>query len=127
MVAGYVTAGTAAVALGTASATVLGTGAASSAMIGASAAAIILFPVLLADSAVRGMNNKEVDDQIESRQTLLPAVLPEAQEQSLDLFYPLAPSPRQIEITYVDSHGEHTLIIDTQIALDGLHLVPADK
>jgi hypothetical protein len=92
---------------------------------------IYLGPVLLAGGAVGGMiqskNNKEVDDQIEFRQTLLPVVLPEAQEQRLDLFYPLAPSPRQIEMTYVDSRGEHILIIDTRPALDGLHLVSANK
>jgi hypothetical protein len=34
----------------------------------------------------------------------------------------LTPSPRQIELTYVDSQGEHTLIVDTHSSLEGLHL-----
>lgn len=97
----------------------------------AAAGAVILGPVLIVagvvGGAVRSMNNKEVNKHIESRQTLLPAVLPVAQGQNLDLFFPLAPSPRQIELIYVDSNGEHTLAIDTHSALDGLHLVQVDK
>lgn len=97
----------------------------------AAAGAVILGPVLIVGAvvggAVRSMNNNEVNKHIESRQTLLPAVLPESQKQILDLFFPLAPSPRQIELTYVDSNGEHTLAIDTHSALDGLHLVQIDK
>ena len=97
----------------------------------AGVAAVILGPVLIVGGmvgvAVRSMNNSEVNKHIESRQTPLPAVLPESQKQILDLFFPLAPSPRQIELTYVDSNGEHTLAIDTHSALDGLHLVQVDK
>jgi hypothetical protein len=103
----------------------------STAAASAAVGGIIIGPALLVGGAVGGMiqskNNKDVDDQIDSRQTLLPAVLREEQEQRLDLFFPLAPSPRQIEITYVDSRGEYTLILDTQVALDAIHLGPADK
>lgn len=91
------------------------------------AGAVIVAPALIVGGIVRGMNNNEVNEHIESRQTLLPAVLPEAQGQNLDLFFPLAPSPIQIEFAYVDSQGEHTLSIDTRAVLDGLHLVHADK
>ncbi len=97
----------------------------------AAAGAVVLGPVLLVSGAVAGMvktiNNQEVGEQIYSRHTLLPAVLTAAQEQRLDLFFPLAPSPSQIEITYVDSRGQHTLIIDTQAALEGLHLAQVEK
>jgi hypothetical protein len=53
--------------------------------------------------------------------------LQEEEEKSLDVFFPLTPSPRQVEITYADSQGDHTLIIDTHAALEGLHLAQADK
>ena len=87
------------------------------------AAVVVLVPVLAVGGVFRGINNSKVNDQIESRQTLLPIVLEEKEEENLVLFFPLAPSPRQIELTFVDSRGEHKLIIDTRTSLDGLHLV----
>ena len=106
----------------------IGIGAASGgAAVGVATAGLILLPVLAVGSVFRGVNNSKVNKQIESRQTLLPVVLQEEEEKSLDIFFPLAPSPRQIEITYANSQGDHTLIIDTHAALDGLHLVQADK
>ena len=91
------------------------------------AGGIVLLPVLAVGGVFRGVNNSKVNKQIESRQTLLPIALQREEEKSLDIFFPLTPSPRQIEFTYVDSRGDHTLIIDTHTALEGLHLVPADK
>ena len=88
---------------------------------------IIFVPVLAVGGVMRGVNNSRVNKQIEIRQTLLPIVLQEKEEKSLDIFFPLAPSPRQVEITYADSQGEHTLIIDTHTALEGLHLTPVEK
>jgi hypothetical protein len=44
------------------------------------------------------------------------------EEKSLAIFYPLAPSPKQIELTYIDSDGEHKLIVDTSDELRGLHI-----
>ena len=87
------------------------------------AAVVVLVPVLAVGGVFRGINNSKVSDQIEIRQTLLPIVLEEQQEKNLVLFFPLVPSPRQIELTYADSRGEHKLIIDTHEPLDGLHLV----
>ncbi len=106
-------------------------GAAASSMATATATAgvagFIFVPVLAVGGVMRGVNNSKVNKQIESRQTLLPIVLQEEEEKSLDIFFPLAPSPRQVEITYADSQGEHTLIIDTHTALEGLHLTPVEK
>ena len=107
-----------------------GLGAAATAGSGAAAGAagvVLLVPVLAVGGIVRGVNNSKVNNQIESRQTLLPVVLQEEEKKNLVIFYPLAPSPGQLELTYVDSRGEHTLIVDTQSALDGLHLVQAEK
>ncbi len=97
---------------------------------GAAAAAtggLLLVPVFAVGGVMRGVNNSKVNKQIESRQTLLPIALQREEEKSLDIFFPLTPSPRQIELTYVDSRGDHILIIDTHTALEGLHLVQADK
>ena len=96
---------------------------------GAAAAAtggLILVPVFAVGGVMRGVNNGRVNSQIESRQTLLPIDLGD-EEKSLDIFFPLAPSPQLIEVTYVDSRGDHTLIIDTHAALEGLHLPQAEK
>ncbi len=91
------------------------------------AAVVVLVPVLAVSGVFRGINNSKVNNQIESRQTLLPIVLEEKEKKNLVLFFPLSPSPRRIEISYVDRRGDHTLIVDTQAALDGLHLVQAKE
>jgi len=113
------------VAAGTSSAGAAGLAGASAA--GGAAAVVLLVPVLAVGGIVRGVNNSKVNNQIESRQTLLPVVLQEEQEKNFVIFYPLAPSPQQIELTYLDSRGDHTLVVDTQAALEGLHLVEAEK
>ena len=87
----------------------------------------IVAPALVIGGFVRGVNNSKVNRRIQSRQTRLPAVLREDEEKSLDIFFPLAPSPRQIELTYIDSKGHHIVVIDTRTALDRLHLEPAGK
>ena len=115
MVTGAVTAATA-VSLG--SAAVYG----GTAVAGAAAAGLVLAPALAVGGVFRAVNNSKVGNQIESRKTLLPLPLHDDTEKGLHVFFPLAPSPRQIEITYVDSLGTHTLIVDTQVALEGLHL-----
>ena len=123
--AGAVTAAATAAAVSSIS---FGLGAAGSgAAVGVATAGIILLPVLAVGGVFRGVNNSKVDKQIKSRQTLLPVVLQEEEEKSLDIFFPLTQSPRKIEVTYADSQGAHTLIIDTRKVLDGLHLVQADK
>ncbi len=125
-VSGGVLVGTGIVVIaGTSSAGAAGLAGASAA--GGAAAVVLLVPVLAVGGIVRGVNNSKVNNQIESRQTLLPVVLQEEEEKNLVIFFPLAPSPGQLELTYVDSRGEHTLIVDTQSALDGLHLVQAEK
>ena len=91
------------------------------------ATGVLLVPVLAVGGVFRGVNNSKVNNRIESRQTLLPVELQHEQENSLHIFFPLAPSPRRLELTYADSRGEHTLIVDTQAALEGLHLVQAEE
>lgn len=83
---------------------------------------LILAPVFATGGIMRGVNNSRVNDQIVSRQTLLPLVLQARQEQDLNVFFPLTPSPQQVEISYADPQGEYTLTVDTQYALNGLHI-----
>jgi len=94
---------------------------------GAAAAVVVLVPVLAVGGVFRGVNNGKVNKQIESRQTTLPIVLHEEEEKEINIFFPLSPSPRQIEIDYVDSQGDHTLVVDTHVALNGLHLIQSEE
>ncbi len=45
------------------------------------AAVVVLVPVLAVGGIVRGVNNSKVNNQIESRQTILPVVLQEEDEK----------------------------------------------
>jgi hypothetical protein len=95
---------------------------------GAAAAGVVLIaPALIVGGIVNGMNKSEVNKRIESRKTLLPAVLPPSQGRYLDLFFPVTPSPQKIEIVYFESLHEYTLYIDTREILNGLHLGPANN
>lgn len=93
----------------------------------AAAGLVLAAPVLVVGGVFRGVNVSKVNKQIETRQTRLPIVLQKEEEKSLDIFFPLTPSPRQVEISYTDSLGDHTLIIDTQVVLEDLHLVQAEE
>lgn len=98
-------------------------GAAAAGTAGAAAGGLLLLgPALAVGGIVRGVNNSKVNNQIELRQTALPVEIPANEEIGLDVFFPLAPSPKRVELTYTDAAGERTLVIDTNIALDGLHI-----
>jgi len=82
-------------------------------------------PVFGVAGIMRGVHNGQVNREIGKRHALLPRTLADASEQSLDLFFPLAPAPQRIDIEYTDAGGAHVLGIDTRVALAGLHLPPA--
>ncbi len=109
------------VAYGAASAAVV-----SGATVGAGAAAasglVLLGPALAVGGIVRGVNNSKVNTQIEQRQTILPFDVPAGEELNLDVFFPLAPSPGLVEITYTSADGEQQIVIDTRKALSNLHI-----
>ena len=83
---------------------------------------LLLGPALAVGGIVRGVRNSAVNKQIELRQTVLPLEIPASFELGLDVFFPLAPSPKRVELVYTDATGEHSLFIDTSTALDGLHI-----
>ena len=83
---------------------------------------LLLGPALAVGGIVRGVNNSKVNNQIELRQTKLPLEIPAGEELGLNVFFPLAPSPKIVELIYIDATGKHSLVIDTSTALDGLHI-----
>jgi hypothetical protein len=68
----------------------------------------------------------QVQREIDRRNTLLPLTLAAQQDLPVTLYFPIAPSPQRVEVTYTDPAGEHVLVIDTVTALAGLHLLPKD-
>lgn len=94
---------------------------------GVAVGAVILAPVLIVGGMVQNKNNDWVAREMVKRHTALPADISPAEQQSLDIFFPLTPSPRKIELSYVDSSGEHKLIIDTRDILQDLHIDNTDQ
>jgi hypothetical protein len=87
----------------------------------------ILAPAVVFGGVIRGVNNGRVSREIESRQVVVPLELEPEEARDLHVFFPLAPSPRRIELTYVDSAGEHVLRVNTEESLLGLHVVPGEE
>lgn len=117
--------GTAAAGGAAAGATIAGTSgmmAAGTAM--AVVATIVAIPVLVGAGVYRGVVNEEISDEIQRRSTSLPVKVSTGESHSLDLFFPLAPSPTTVEIHYTSNEVQHSLIIDTTDSLDSLHLPP---
>ncbi len=104
-----------------------GAGAAAGGGVGAAGAVLLAAPVIAFLGIKKGVNNSKVNSEIIRRQTVLPLALPSSDEVSAKLFFPLSPSPTHVEVIYTDTEGEYRLVIDTQEALDGLHLVPEKK
>jgi hypothetical protein len=119
-----------AVGVGAAAATAYGTvmsGAAAGTAGAAAGGLLLLGPALAVGGIVRGVNNSKVNSEIELRQTALPAEIPAGEETGLDVFFPLAPSPKEVQVTYIDGEGEHTLTLDTSVALRGLHIEVSEE
>ncbi len=116
------TAGGAAVGAAMGSGTVVGAGAGAAAV-----GAVVLAPVLIVGGILRGARHSAVNTQIEQRQTLLPLDVPAGSELMLDVFFPLAPSPGTVELTYSNATGEHDIVIDTSATLNGLHIESSDE
>ena len=83
---------------------------------------LLLGPVLVVGGMIKSANQREVAQEIHRRHTALPVEIPVAGSRPLDLFFPLAPSPRRIELRYMHDDGEGVLSIDVSAALAGLHL-----
>ena len=83
---------------------------------------VVLVPAVIGISIVRSNNRNKVAREIRKRHTFLPVTINSNEDLLLDIFYPLAPSPTQLEITYMVGGVEETLVVNTSEALNGLHL-----
>jgi len=83
---------------------------------------IILVPALAVGGMVRGLNQGKVNKQIGERRTVFPLEVAAHETLGVDIFFPIAPSPKVVELNYTDVTGEHSVVIDTGPALDGLHI-----
>ena len=115
-------AGTAALVGGEALGIAILAGSASASAAGVAVGAVVLAPVLIVGGMVQSKNKDWVAREMINRHTPLPADLSPTDQQSLGVFFPLAPSPTHIELVYANSNGEHKLIIDTREILQGLHI-----
>ncbi len=100
--------------------------------VGASAAglavgALVLAPVMIVGGTIQSVNKDRVAREIVNRYTPLPVDLVPQGIHSLTMFFPLAPSPRQLELTYEHSNRSHKLTFDTTEILDGLHIGITDE
>lgn len=98
------------------------TGSAGVGAAGVAVGAVVIAPVLIVGGMIQSQNKIQVAREMIDRHTALPADLSPGELQSLTIFFPLAPSPRQIEFAYVDSGGAHKIIVDTRKILQGLHI-----
>jgi hypothetical protein len=88
---------------------------------------VVLVPVLAVGGVIRGVNNSKVNSEIEDRQTVLPIMVPAGSEQSLDVFFPIAPSPALVELSYADNKGAHSILVDTSTVLENLHIATQNQ
>ncbi len=102
-------------------------GSASASAAGVAVGAFVLAPVLIVGGMIQSKNKDWVAREMVNRYTPLPIDLAPQELQSLTTFFPLAPSPSQIELAYDDTNGAHKLVIDTRELLHGLHIGITDE
>ncbi len=127
--AAIITAGATGAILGATYISVASVGAGAGALGGIVAASTIalITPLFIAGGIVRGVNHHQVTKEIRQIATAFPISVDAIESKEAHLFYPFAPSPNHIEITYSDNQGSHKLNIDTKQALTGLHMAKAIK
>jgi hypothetical protein len=129
--AGIITAGATGAVLGATYISVAsagaGVGAGALGGIVAASTIVIITPLFIAGGIVRGVNHHQVTKEIHKIATVFPISVDANETKEAHLFYPFAPSPNHIEITYSDNQGSYKLNIDTQQALAGLHMAKAIK
>jgi hypothetical protein len=126
----YVAGGVATAAVGTAVAAGAMYGAALSggAVAGGAVAAANLLVggglILIGAGAVRVVNNVQVGMELRERQTALPLMVG-ASESRVNLFFPITPLPKAMDITYTEGGVEHRMQMHAGAALAELHLARA--
>ena len=108
----------------------VGAGAAALYMSSAAAAAtlgvLLAAPALAAGGVVKSINQHRVDERISQLHAALPFSLGPDETRGVNFFFPLAPSPRKLEVIYLvtGEDSERMLEVDISSALEGLHLIP---
>ncbi len=109
-------------------ATIAGSATATTAAAGAGAVAIVLVaPALIVGGIIKGSNNRKVGREIEKRHTAFPVKLGAGESASIDVFFPLAPSPQSVLLVYETEADTRVIEIDTREVLEGLHLKPKES
>ncbi len=88
------------------------------------AAGLLIGPAIVTIGVVQVVRNKKVAREIRHRRTRLPLLLAPQNAVTLDLFFPLAPSPRQLVLDYRIGGDDYRLDVNTESALWGLHIHP---
>jgi len=83
---------------------------------------LIVAPVLLTVGAVSSANEAKIAREIIDRHAELPHRLTPSQTETLHFFFPITPSPTQLEVLYRADVTEYALPVDTGTALNGLHV-----
>ncbi len=99
-----------------------GWGGAAGGMTAAGAGLILAGPAVIAVGVVRAVNNSKVNKRILALRTDLPITIEPGTEVPMVIFFPLAPAPREFQVSYRDADRAHRLDGDTDAALAGLHL-----
>ena len=98
----------------------------SSAAAGAAIVTVVATPILITGGVIKAVNHSKVAKEIVRRQTALPIEVAPGGQESITVFFPLTPSPTQIEIVYRDANGQKAMLVDTRNVLSGLHVDNAD-
>jgi hypothetical protein len=117
-----VNAGATMVATGMGAAVATGYGGITAAGASAATGALILAPVLIVVGAVQSMNDDRVAQELVERHTVLPIDLLPGEQRRLVAFFPLAPSPLQLELDYRYANADYKAAVDTREILQGMHV-----
>lgn len=79
-------------------------------------------PVAAGYATTRHYSESKVRDAIKARQTSLPHILPSGSQRRFSLFFPLAPSPLEVRISYEQDSKMETLTLNVRESLSGLHI-----
>jgi hypothetical protein len=86
------------------------------------AAALVALPVIAVKEMSKNAGDRKIDAVIKSRQTPLPQVVPAHASLEVTLFFPVTPSPQQVDLHFDDGLSVRIISIDTSDLLAGLHI-----
>ena len=97
------------------------------AMLAASGAIVVGGPVVVGGGISRWVNNVRVEKELLARHSALPIALQPATPIRLNVFMPVTPGPRRVDVRYRIGAVTKTLALDVTDVLGSLHIVPPDE